>query len=71
MLISLKHITKSYNTHANNVVAVDDVDVSVDSGEFVAVVGPSGCGKTTLLRLIAGFEHPTNGAILLEGCAEC
>jgi spermidine/putrescine transport system ATP-binding protein len=48
-------------------VAVDNVDLTVPSGEFFSLLGPSGCGKTTTLRLIAGFEQPTTGRILLDG----
>ncbi|MDR0344134.1 MAG: ABC transporter ATP-binding protein [Nocardiopsaceae bacterium] len=48
-------------------VAVDGVDLDVASGEFFSLLGPSGCGKTTTLRLIAGFEQPTSGRILLDG----
>jgi len=47
--------------------AVDDIDLSVASGEFFSLLGPSGCGKTTTLRPIAGFEEPTAGSILLDG----
>ena len=47
--------------------AVDGIDLTVASGEFFALLGPSGCGKTTTLRLIAGFEQPTSGRILLDG----
>jgi spermidine/putrescine transport system ATP-binding protein len=47
--------------------AVDHIDLSIASGEFFSLLGPSGCGKTTTLRLIAGFERPTSGAILLDG----
>jgi spermidine/putrescine transport system ATP-binding protein len=47
--------------------AVDDVDLVVSSGEFFSLLGPSGCGKTTTLRLIAGFEQPTGGKVLLDG----
>jgi spermidine/putrescine transport system ATP-binding protein len=47
--------------------AVDNIDLSVASGEFFSLLGPSGCGKTTTLRLIAGFEQPTSGRILLDG----
>ena len=48
------------------VAAVDDVDLTISSGEFFSLLGPSGCGKTTTLRLIAGFEQPTAGRILLD-----
>ncbi len=47
--------------------ALDDVSLDIRQGEFFTLLGPSGCGKTTLLRLIAGFEMPTSGAILLDG----
>src|SRR5690349_24809501 len=47
--------------------AVDGVSLGVEAGEFFALLGPSGCGKTTLLRLIAGFETPDAGRILIDG----
>jgi ABC-type Fe3+/spermidine/putrescine transport system ATPase subunit len=47
--------------------AVDGVSLSVEPGEFFALLGPSGCGKTTLLRLIAGFEAPDSGRVLIDG----
>jgi putrescine transport system ATP-binding protein len=49
------------------VAAVDDVSLVVRRGEFFALLGPSGCGKTTLLRLLAGFEAPDAGRILIDG----
>src|ERR671919_757626 len=48
-------------------VAVDDVNLHVDHGEYVVLLGPSGCGKTTTLRMIGGHEFPTGGDILLDG----
>src|SRR5882724_4037610 len=48
-------------------VAVDDVNLHVDHGEYVVLLGPSGCGKTTTLRMIGGHEFPTSGDILLDG----
>ena len=48
-------------------VAVDDVNLHVDHGEYVVLLGPSGCGKTTTLRMIGGHEFPTSGRILLDG----
>jgi spermidine/putrescine transport system ATP-binding protein len=50
-----------------DVTAVDGIDLEVPGGEFFALLGPSGCGKTTTLRLVAGFEQPTEGRILLDG----
>ncbi len=50
-----------------DVAAVDDIDIRVEDGEFFSLLGPSGCGKTTTLRLIAGFERPDAGAILIDG----
>ena len=53
--------------HFGNVKAVDDVSFQIKEGEFFSLLGPSGCGKTTLLRLLAGFEYPTSGNLLLDG----
>ncbi len=62
-IIELKSIKKCYD----NFLAVEDFDLEVKKGEFVTFLGPSGCGKTTTLRMIAGFELPTEGHILLNG----
>ena len=62
-IITLRNVTKRFGP----VVAVDDVSLSVAEGEFFALLGPSGCGKTTLLRMLAGFETPTRGQILIDG----
>ena len=62
-IIRLENVTKRFG----KVVAVDDVSLQVEEGEFFALLGPSGCGKTTLLRMLAGFETPTEGRILIDG----
>ncbi len=61
--IQLVRLRKNYG----EVVAVDDIDLKIYEGEFFSLLGPSGSGKTTVLRMIAGFELPTGGAVLLEG----
>jgi spermidine/putrescine transport system ATP-binding protein len=59
--VRLENITKRFD----DVVAVDDLSLDVESGKFYALLGPSGCGKTTTLRMIGGFEDPTSGTIYL------
>jgi spermidine/putrescine transport system ATP-binding protein len=61
--IVLYDVTKRFG----EVTAVDSVSMSIGKGEFFSMLGPSGCGKTTTLRMIAGFEEPTSGRIMLEG----
>ena len=61
--VTLRGVTKRFD----DLVAVDDVDLDVRPGEFLALLGPSGCGKTTTLRMIAGFEEPTAGEIEIGG----
>jgi putative spermidine/putrescine transport system ATP-binding protein len=65
--IQLVGLRKTFGAGEHEVVAVDSVDLTIDNGEFFSLLGPSGSGKTTVLRMIAGFELPTAGAILLEG----
>jgi putrescine transport system ATP-binding protein len=62
-LVQLEGVSKRFA----NIVAVDRVSLTIREGEFFALLGPSGCGKTTLLRLLAGFETPDSGRILLDG----
>jgi len=62
-IIEFRNITKRFGP----VVAVDNVSLTIEEGEFFALLGPSGCGKTTLLRMLAGFELPTSGKILIDG----
>jgi spermidine/putrescine transport system ATP-binding protein len=62
-VLELREVSKHFATHS----AVKGVSLSIEKGEFFALLGPSGCGKTTTLRLIAGFEEPTDGEIRLNG----
>src|SRR5258707_7796554 len=62
--LDLIHLTKEF---PGGTVAVDDVNLHVDHGEYVVLLGPSGCGKTTTLRMIGGHEFPTGGDIVLDG----
>ena len=65
--ISLASVTKRFETGDYAVTALDDVNLAVQDKEIVTLVGASGCGKSTLLNLIAGFETPTLGQILVDG----
>jgi putative spermidine/putrescine transport system ATP-binding protein len=65
--IQLVRLRKTFGSDTAPVVAVDDVDLEIAEGEFFSLLGPSGSGKTTVLRMIAGFELPTGGAVLLQG----
>jgi spermidine/putrescine ABC transporter ATP-binding subunit len=63
----LEGLVKVFGAGKNAVTAVDNVSIEVKKGELVTLLGPSGCGKTTILRMIAGFEIPTAGKILIDG----
>ena len=63
-IIQIRNIVKRFGAQ---VTAVDDVSLEIREGEFFALLGPSGCGKTTLLRMLAGFEIPTSGNLLIDG----
>lgn len=65
--VSAQSITKVFGSLSGGLRALDDVSVDIKTNEFFTLLGPSGCGKTTLLRLIAGFETPTYGSIVLDG----
>jgi spermidine/putrescine transport system ATP-binding protein len=62
--VELSSVTKRFG---DEVVAVDDLTLTIEDGEFFSLLGPSGCGKTTTLRMIAGFEFPTQGSIRIHG----
>ena len=65
--VSLHGISLSYETtNGNRLLAIDNIDLKVRTGEFLCIVGPSGCGKSTLLHLIAGLHKPTSGHVLVD-----
>jgi spermidine/putrescine transport system ATP-binding protein len=65
--IELSGIVKTFHSHGEDVAAVRGVDLSIAEGELFSLLGPSGCGKTTTMRMIAGFDEPTEGRVFLHG----
>jgi putative ABC transport system ATP-binding protein len=72
MSIEIHKLCKTYNQDSDFPVhAVQALDLSIEKGEFVAVMGPSGSGKTTLLNMLGGIDSPTSGEVLIDGCDIC
>jgi spermidine/putrescine transport system ATP-binding protein len=65
--IELRRVVKTFHSHGEAVPAVKGVDLAIGQGEFFSLLGPSGCGKTTTMRMIAGFDEPTEGEVFLHG----
>ncbi len=65
--VEIRDVRHRYRTGGAEVTALDRIDLTIDRGDFVCIVGPSGCGKTTLLKLVAGFETPTEGTVVVDG----
>jgi len=66
-LVELRDVNKDYDTDGEKVRALDGITLSLEPGEFAAVVGRSGCGKSTLLNLVGGMDFPSAGAVLIDG----
>lgn len=66
-MINIKNVSKIYNIGNEKLRVLDDVSLTIDKGEFVAIVGPSGSGKSTLMNMIGGLDKPSEGAVIIEG----
>lgn len=66
-IVSANHVSKIYPLDGIEVKALDDVNISVSKGEFVAIIGPSGSGKSTLMHLIGALDTPTKGSVIIDG----
>lgn len=66
-ILKVEGLSKSYGKGETKVKALDDVNLSINKGEFVAIIGPSGSGKSTLLHLLGGVDKPTEGRVLIDG----
>lgn len=65
-ILTIKNLSKIYHTNKSEILAIDDLNLNVKEGEFVAIVGPSGCGKTTLLSILCGLENKSSGDIIFS-----
>ena len=65
--LEIRNLTKTFSTEEGEMGALEDISIEVKPAEFLCIIGPSGCGKTTLLRMIAGLDHPSSGGIILDG----
>jgi putative ABC transport system ATP-binding protein len=68
-LIELRQVVKTYESTAGSFTALKGINLTVDKGEFIAVVGKSGCGKSTLVNMITGIDRPTGGEVVVDGTA--
>lgn len=67
MSVKIAQISKTFQHHGVSQTVLDQIDLTVQKGEFVSILGPSGCGKSTLLSIVAGLTAPTSGKVLVNG----
>lgn len=67
MIIKTTNLTKTFRTSDIETIAVNNICLEIENGEFVAIMGPSGCGKTTLLNILGLLDSPTSGSFMLNG----
>ncbi len=65
-ILKIENLTKTYGEGNNKVEALNDINLSINKGEFVAIIGPSGSGKSTLLHLLGGLDRPTSGKVIID-----
>lgn len=65
-MLAVENIVKSYRNHHDEVIALQDINITIQKGELISIIGPSGCGKSTLIEIIAGLQSPTSGQILFD-----
>ncbi len=65
-ILKIENLTKTYGEGNNKVEALNDINLSINKGEFVAIIGPSGSGKSTLLHLLGGLDRPTSGRVIID-----
>src|SRR5262245_50626666 len=65
--LAIRGVTKSFSVGDDEILALSRIDLTIENGQFVCLIGASGCGKSTLLRIVAGFEEPTTGQVLVRG----
>jgi putative ABC transport system ATP-binding protein len=69
LMLDLRGVHKYYQTTAGDYLALKDIDLQINAGEFVSIIGKSGSGKSTLLNMIAGIDRPTKGEVWVNGTA--